>query len=347
MIDMPKEQKKESTHQTQVTEKSQKKNLGNPHDQFFKVIYSSPENALDIFKIILPKDFYNQCNWNTLKAEKRDWIGKQADLIFSVSLKKNSKSKIKIVILLEHKSYYNKDLFKQILDYQNSIYQEDKSRDVLAALPILFYHGEKSYHWKTSFKEGYFGKDLSKIPVFVRENMINYNLIVFDTNNPKISRFFKDKKIKTRGALSALQNIWSLKKSVPEILELFALFSGFPEKQKKNLLIGLSNYLNKARGISFDLLKKVEKRAIKEGILKKGGYMNFTEEIKKEAKLEGWQKGQKEGWQKGQKEGWQKGRQEERQQFVLKMLQKKTDIAFISEVTGLSEREIKKLKNGA
>ena len=50
---------------------------------------------------------------------------------------------------------------------------------------------------------------------------------------------------------------------------------------------GLSNYLNKARGISFELLKKVEEKAIKEGILKKGGYMNFTEEIKKEAKQEG------------------------------------------------------------
>ena len=97
----------------------------------------------------------------------------------------------------------------------------------------------------------------------------------------------------------------------------------------------MSNYLNKARGISFELLKKVEKRAIKKGILKKGRYMNFTEEIKKEAKQEGWQKGQKEGWQKSQKE------------VILKMLQKKTDIAFISEVTGFSEKEIKKLKNEA
>ena len=71
---------------------------------------------------------------------------------------------------------------------------------------------------------------------------------------------------------------------MPEILELFASFSGFPERQKKDLFAGLSNYLNKARGISFELLKKVEEKAIKEGILKKGGYMNFTEEIKKEAK---------------------------------------------------------------
>ena len=140
---------------------------------------------------------------------------------------------------------------------------------------------------------------------------------------PKIQRFFKDKGIKSRGALSVLQRIWSLKKAVPEILEFFASFSGFPERQKKDLFVGLSNYLNKARGISFELLKKVEEKAIKEGILKKGGYMNFTEEIKKEAKQEGIQK------------------------VVLSMLQEKADISFVSKVTGLSEDEIKKLKNGA
>ena len=122
---------------------------------------------------------------------------------------------------------------------------------------------------------------------------------------------------------------------MPEILELFASFSGFPERQKKDLFAGLSNYLNKARGISFELLKKVEEKAIKEGILKKGGYMNFTEEIKKEAKQEGWQKGQKEGIQKGI------------QKVVLKMLQEKADISFVSKMTGLSEKEIKKLKNGS
>ncbi|MDE0517943.1 MAG: hypothetical protein OXH36_00085 [Bdellovibrionales bacterium] len=49
----------------------------------------------------------------------------------------------------------------------------------------------------------------------------------------------------------------------------------------------------------------------------------------------------------GEREGIKKGRQEERQQVVLNMLKKKLNISVISEVTGLSEKEIKKLKNGA
>ena len=51
--------------------------------------------------------------------------------------------------------------------------------------------------------------------------------------------------------------------------------------------------------------------------------------------------------EKGRKEGRQEGRQEERKQVVLNMLKKKLNISVISEVTGLSEKAIKQLKNGS
>ena len=50
--------------------------------------------------------------------------------------------------------------------------------------------------------------------------------------------------------------------------------------------------------------------------------------------------------EKGRWEGERKGRQESRKQIVLNMLKEKADISFISKVTGLAEKEIKKLKNG-
>ena len=59
------------------------------------------------------------------------------------------------------------------------------------------------------------------------------------------------------------------------------------------------------------------------------------------------EEGLKQGLQRGREEGLQqgvwKGRQEERRQLALKMLKKKTDISFISEVTGFSETQIKKI----
>ncbi len=47
--------------------------------------------------------------------------------------------------------------------------------------------------------------------------------------------------------------------------------------------------------------------------------------------------------EEGRKEGMEKGMQ----QVALNMLKKSADMAFISEVTGLSEKELKKLKNGS
>ena len=53
------------------------------------------------------------------------------------------------------------------------------------------------------------------------------------------------------------------------------------------------------------------------------------------------------GHWEGERKGLKKGRQEGRQEVVLNMLKEKADIAFIAKVTGLSEKEIKKLKNSS
>ena len=76
-------------------------------------------------------------------------------------------------------------------------------------------------------------------------------------------------------------------------------------------------------GLDFKTWKEAEELMIEEGILIKGGVMDIREFIKEQGRWEG------------------------RQQLILNMLKKKVDIAFISEVTGLSEKEIKKLKNGS
>ena len=72
--------------------------------------------------------------------------------------------------------------------------------------------------------------------------------------------------------------------------------------------------------------KELERDAVKQGVFSKGGYMNTREYIKEEGRQEGIQKRDKE--------------------VVLNMLKEKADIDFICKVTGLSEKEIKQLKNG-
>ena len=71
--------------------------------------------------------------------------------------------------------------------------------------------------------------------------------------------------------------------------------------------------------------------AVKKGLLNKGGYMDIKKFIAERERHEAWH----EGWQKGQ------------QKVVLNMLKNKMDIKIITKVTGLSEKEIKKLKKGS
>ncbi len=97
--------------------------------------------------------------------------------------------------------------------------------------------------------------------------------------------------------------------------------------------------------------KEAERLIMEEGILTKGGVMDIREHIKEKGRWEGRQEGIKEGMQKGMQkgmqQGMQKGMQKGMQQVALNMLGGKFKVPVISKITGLSEEEIKKLKNGS
>ena len=94
-----------------------------------------------------------------------------------------------------------------------------------------------------------------------------------------------------------------------------------------------------------------------------GGYMDIRQEIKEEGIQEGLQAGRQEGLQAGRQEGlqtgmqkgmqagmqkgMQAGMQKGMQAVALNMLKNKFKLSVISEMTGLSENQIKNLKNGS
>ena len=71
-------------------------------------------------------------------------------------------------------------------------------------------------------------------------------------------------------------------------------------------------------------------------------------EIKRDAKKkieEAKRDGKAEGFVVGEKKGKAEGIKKEKQETALKMLQKQMDLKIIKEITGLTEEEIKKLKD--
>jgi len=71
------------------------------------------------------------------------------------------------------------------------------------------------------------------------------------------------------------------------------------------------------------------------------------QDVREIIKEKGRWEGEREGLKKGRREGLREGRRERDKEVILNMLKEKADITFISKVTGLSEEEIKKLKNSS
>ena len=242
----------------------------------------------------------------------------------SVPFKAHPKIQLELLVLLEHKSSYDKNLFDQLLDYQilirkHSIQQKGYPQPII---PVLFYHGKQPLKWKKSLQEEDFKTFFSKIPVESRKDMLNYGLRVIDTQDPKVRRAYKDKKFKGRGVIKLLSEVWSIKKITPsKVKEIFVGFEDILKKLKgertRDTVLRTLEYLFDNTELDLKTGGKAEALLIEEGILTKGGVMDIREHIK------------------------EKGHWEGRQEVVLNMLKEKADISFISKVTGLSEKEIK------
>ena len=336
------------------------------HDRIFKRFFCLKKFAIELAQLILTKEELQSVILSKLKVEKNLFKGKRMDLVLSIPLKGLPENIIRIVILCEHKSRLEKGLFKQALGYQTTLYEE--SKHIIATIPTLFYHGKAPLRsfgqgssrgkWQLSFQEAILGEFFPKIPRSILGDMLNFRLRPVDTGDKRVQRVFKDQRFKIGPVLRLMDRIWALKDNEQELRDI--LFDFFKVFSAEKWILAVAQYL-KAAGIKLKTWNKLEKEAIKKGLLTKGGYMDIREEIRLEGKLEGMQKGIQQGMQKGIQQGiqqgMQQGRQEGRQEgiqqgmqkgqqsLIRKMLQKGS-VAQVAKLTGLTEKNIKKLQNG-
>ena len=311
-----------------------KRKIRSTHDSFFKHFYSDPKLAQELLHLIFTKEEQKAYLLDKVKIEKDTFGGKRADLVLSVPFRDFPDRRLELFILLEHKSHYDKNLFEQVLGYlflirKALIQQKGSPRPVMA---VLFYHGKAPLKWKNSLLEEDFQDFFDKIPLETRKNMLNYGLRIINTQDPKIQKACKDKSFKGRGVIKLLSKIWGIEKSesskLQEILFDFKeLLEDLEEERRKDTILQIREYLFDNTKLKEKTWRQAEAWLIEEGLLTEGGVMNIREQIRENARWEGWQ--------------------ESLQQVILNMLKEKIDTSVISKVTGLSEKEIKKLKNGS
>src|SRR6056297_443052 len=136
-----------------MTDEKNNSKVLNPHDKVFREVYSNKENARSLLADKLPDNVLKLVDLNTLEISKDSFIEKEladyySDILYRVDLTGGSQGVI--YVLFEHKSYYDKYVHLQLLEYMVKIWrlyikQHKESPDCQPiVIPLLVCHAEKS-----------------------------------------------------------------------------------------------------------------------------------------------------------------------------------------------------------
>jgi len=141
-----------------------------PHDQFFKQIFSEPKRVKSLLDIFYPElsQKIGLESIRLLNSEKYSQkIGKSLlDLLYECKIE-NEKSFLRIVF--EHKSYIDKNLPSQLLYYNGVLWEEIE--DYPPIINIVLYHGKRKWNIPTTLPR----TNSEIIEKF--SNKLNYHLI--------------------------------------------------------------------------------------------------------------------------------------------------------------------------
>jgi len=122
--------------------------INNPHDKFFKEVFSRREVAVDFLRNYLPEEVFSCLDEESIHLKKDSFVDKElrvyfSDLLYQASLKDGSESYV--YLLFEHKSYPEPLIAFQLLRYMVKIWERDLRQGFSAKLssiiPIVIYHG--------------------------------------------------------------------------------------------------------------------------------------------------------------------------------------------------------------
>jgi predicted transposase/invertase (TIGR01784 family) len=153
--------------------------LLNPHDRFFKEIFSRQDAAQDFLRHYLPGELVDLIDLPSLEISKDGFIDPElqehfSDLLYKVALQEGSESFI--YILFEHKSYPDPLIAFQLLRYMVRIWEQSLKQQVhlLPIIPLVIYHGQQRWRVALEFAA------LFDLPELVRPFVPDYRYWLCD-----------------------------------------------------------------------------------------------------------------------------------------------------------------------
>jgi predicted transposase/invertase (TIGR01784 family) len=147
--------------------------LQNPHDKFFKELFSEKEEVTEFITQTFPKEIVQNLNLDTLELDNTSFVDEElqehfSDLVYNCVYQ--GKISLKITLLFEHKSFQPATSIQfQLMRYMLRIWEQNISQKekLSPIIPIIIYHGKNE--WKR--------RDLSQY--FVEEGEMDSSLIRF------------------------------------------------------------------------------------------------------------------------------------------------------------------------
>ena len=163
--------------------------IRNPHDEFFKALMNEKAMAKTYFQHFLPADIVEHLNFEQLELDSNSYItpeleDRYSDIVYTCTYKDYT---VDLPLLLEHKSSPVEYPQLQLLRYMIEIWQNriNANQGLRPILPIIFYHGEKS--WKVKAFHEYFEWMEDKFLPYVP----NFSYILTDLSTYSHEELFK------------------------------------------------------------------------------------------------------------------------------------------------------------
>ena len=296
-------------------------------DEIFLRLFlnSQLKSSLDIN--FLDKNTKIRLTSNELSKENKKEHQNKVDILLYV----NEKILINIEINTEtFKSIYGRNIIYFLKLTVSTFKSGDESKNVkeytVHQLNLNINNSDKKYGSKDIelFKE----KDLEDLIEEIGDYMIHIKNIAYYYD------LYYNKHIKLNDS-----QMWLLLFSAKTYTELYKLANEIMNKEDASRFMEEMEKLNNDDFVLSQWEQDKLDQMVRDNELKYA-----REDAIKEGRKEGKKEGRKEGKKEGRKEGRKEGIKQNRTDIAKKMLEEKLDIKLISKITGLTEKEIKKLK---
>ena len=315
--------------------------INKKHDKLFKEILSDKKEAVNFINHYLNLNLLED---DIEKYEKEfrteELYNIEADVVYKIKNKN-------VFILIEHQSSVDLKMSYRILSYKNAIVDSaidrkrlrEKSYKIPKVIEMVLYTEKRQWH-KLSIK------DIEEQIEGYEENAGEYNLI--DANEFSREKLLEDNLITSKAMLiEKSQNKEELYKNIEDVINNQKKNGNFDNWQLEKL-VQYELAETEDKEIISKFIEKIKNIGRNDEIMTNASRI-INREIRKSKKegIEiGWNQGIIRGKEEGKIEGKVEGKAEGKAEgiaLVAKRLKGKMHIKDISQITGLSEKEIKQL----